>query len=138
MPMWKQNRNTSGRTRMRTNCPSTMPMSAGATAAAEEVLASLAAEVRACAPEERQAKIQAFLEHVVKQTLRLDTVERVDPDQGFVELGVDSLMAMEVRNRLQPILAGTGRSLTIDALQENRTLRKLSTVFLLVLSNAIF
>jgi len=48
----------------------------------------------------------------------------VDLDQNFADLGVDSLMAMEIRNRCQSIIGEM--SLTMNAMQENRTIRSLS------------
>ena len=87
--------------------------------------AKLAEEINKAPPAERQGKIQSYLEAILKQTLRLPDNERIDPEQNFTELGVDSLMAMEMRNRLQGVLGD--KTLSVSALQENRTLRSLST-----------
>lgn len=90
-----------------------------------EEYAKMIEEIKGSLPEERQEKIQNFLESILKQTLRIPENEKIDPDQNFSELGVDSLMAMEMRNRLQGMLGD--KTLTVSALQENRTLRSLST-----------
>ncbi len=85
----------------------------------------LVEEIQAAGPAEKQEKIQKYMETIVRQTLKLPDNEPLDIDQNFSELGVDSLMAMEMKNRLQGMLGH--KTLTVSALQENRTVRSLST-----------
>jgi acyl carrier protein len=50
---------------------------------------------------ERTAAIEDLVRQQVAAVLHLDDVEMVDPDVQFVQLGLDSLMAMELRSALQ-------------------------------------
>lgn len=52
--------------------------------------------------------IRSLVYQTVISVLRFENGEDLDPDQGFFQLGMDSLMALEVKNRLQKSL---GRSL---------------------------
>jgi len=84
----------------------------------------LVKEIQDAPGDEKENKIRNFMEHILKDTLKLPASEVIDMDQNFSELGVDSLMAMEMKNRLQGILGD--KTLTVSALQENRTIRSLS------------
>ena len=53
---------------------------------------------------ERQSLLVPFLQQELKAVLRLPSVP--DPTVGFFDLGMDSLMAVELRNRLNRALAG--------------------------------
>jgi acyl carrier protein len=59
------------------------------------------AELLALAPAERLPRLTAWLQAGVAATLRLPEGRRPEPQRGFFELGMDSLMAIEVKNRLQ-------------------------------------
>ena len=89
-----------------------------------EEFASLAEDIKKASPDERGKKVELYLEAILKHTLKLPPSERIDPDQNFAEMGIDSLMAMEMRNRLQGALGD--KILSVSALQESRTLRSLA------------
>ena len=60
------------------------------------------------APADRVEALIAYVRQQVAGILRFDTVDAIEPQQGFFRLGMDSLMAVELRNRLQ---ADIGRPL---------------------------
>ncbi|MCK4608298.1 MAG: SDR family NAD(P)-dependent oxidoreductase, partial [Gammaproteobacteria bacterium] len=51
--------------------------------------------------------IQKYLEEQLKQILGVPANTIIEKDRNFMELGVDSLMAMEFKNKLQAELGGT-------------------------------
>ncbi len=53
----------------------------------------------------RIARLQAWLQAAVAATLRLPAGQRPAPSRGFFEMGMDSLMAIEIKNRLQTELS---------------------------------
>jgi aryl carrier-like protein len=57
-------------------------------------------ELAGSAPARRAELVSAYLRREVGRVLRLDP-DRVDVDRPLLELGLDSLMAVELRNRLQ-------------------------------------
>ena len=61
-------------------------------------------------PEERRERFAAYLEKECAAVLGLAEGTAIDRDQGFFELGMDSLMSVEFRNRLQ---AAAGNSLIV-------------------------
>jgi len=60
---------------------------------------------------DRSLLLKKFVAQTLKDVLGLPDTEAVDEQQGFFNLGMDSLMAVEVRNRLQNML-GHGIMLT--------------------------
>jgi NAD(P)-dependent dehydrogenase (short-subunit alcohol dehydrogenase family)/acyl carrier protein len=68
----------------------------------------LAERLLAALPNEREEVLATSLQQEVSRILRLDASTAVDWRQGFAELGMDSLMAIELRNVLQK---GLGRSI---------------------------
>lgn len=75
-------------------------------------------------PKQRKAILIAYLQSDVSTVLGIDSSRKLDPQLGFFEMGMDSLMTLEFKNRLQATL---GHSLpstltfeypTIDALAE--------------------
>jgi NADPH:quinone reductase-like Zn-dependent oxidoreductase/aryl carrier-like protein len=69
--------------------------------AAEMVATDLPREVGAAAPGERARLVAAFLSDQLIKVLAVDPSTRFRSDQSIIELGLDSLMAMELRNRVQ-------------------------------------
>ena len=83
---------------------------------------NLRQRLQAAAPEEVLALITAFVAEQVARVFGIDPGQPLDRQQPLADFGLDSLMSVELRNRLQ---AGSGKSLpttlafdhpTIDAL----------------------
>jgi hypothetical protein len=74
---------------------------------------------------ERREKVRLYIEHVIKKTLNLSPNEVLDPEQNYSDMGVDSLMEMEMRNRFQNLVGD--RPLSLRLMQEKRTIRALSS-----------
>src|SRR5262249_25115868 len=74
-------------------------------------------------PAERFAMIVQYVQDEVAQVLRLDA--RPELERGFFDLGMDSLMAVELRHRLQRSL-GDAATLTSTAIFDYPTVRKLA------------
>ncbi len=69
---------------------------------------SLESQLKTAHPAEHRKLIQANIREAVVRVLGLDPQIQLDPLQGFRDLGFDSLMSIELRNRLQ---ASLGRPL---------------------------
>jgi acyl carrier protein len=69
------------------------------TALGNDVLAILAGPVTG-----RMAAIRRVVEDVLRRTLDLSSSEEIDPDKAFSDLGMDSLLAVELRNNLSTLL----------------------------------
>ena len=67
----------------------------------------LPARLRRAPAEEREAVLVGFLQDELRAVLRL--AEPPAPTVGFFDLGMDSLMAVELRNRLNAALSGAGK-----------------------------
>lgn len=52
-------------------------------------------------PEDRRRVIRDYLETKIVKTLGLSAAQRLDPFQGFRDIGLDSLMSVDLRNELQ-------------------------------------
>jgi NAD(P)-dependent dehydrogenase (short-subunit alcohol dehydrogenase family)/acyl carrier protein len=79
----------------------------------------------ATTPRERRERLEAFLRSEIGRVLR-QAPERIDLRAPFGSLGLDSLMALEVRNRLERAL---GRSLPVSLVWNYPTVAELA-VFL--------
>jgi len=67
----------------------------------QNVKANILAKLEAASPEERQ---EILIEHIrgqVVQVLGLSSSQLPEMNVGFMEMGMDSLMAVELKNRLQ-------------------------------------
>jgi len=64
----------------------------------------LAAMLEAAAPHDRPKVVRGVVDDQVIAVLGLDPGEPIDADQGLSELGMDSLMAVELSNRLAAIV----------------------------------
>ncbi|MCP4496865.1 MAG: hypothetical protein GY825_08805, partial [Phycisphaeraceae bacterium] len=76
--------------------------SGGATA--DAVATGWAAELAATPADARRSELITRLQPVVGRVLGFSPDKRVDVRQGFFDAGMDSLMAMDLRNRLQGAL----------------------------------
>jgi len=65
----------------------------------------IASVLKGIPPGDRQALLIAHVQDQVRKVLGLDASRPIDPRQSLFDMGMDSLMAVEVRNRLQTSLA---------------------------------
>ncbi len=61
---------------------------------------------------ERQTMLAAFIQDQVVEILKLDPSQRLDASQALIEIGMDSMMAVELQHRIQ---AGLGLTLPATA-----------------------
>ncbi len=72
--------------------------------AADSAATGLMAELREAPTDEKRNLLASFIRQELKAVLRLSSSP--SPTAGFFDLGMDSLMAVELRNRLNRALAG--------------------------------
>lgn len=84
---------------------STEVVRTGSTPLWEELVAADAAD--------RSAKLESWLQAGVAATLRLPDAAAVSVTRGFFEMGMDSLMAIEVKNRMQTELGVSLRATVV-------------------------
>jgi acyl transferase domain-containing protein len=65
---------------------------------------ALVAELRVIAPGERFERLARAVEATIADVLRLDANHTVDRQLGFFDMGVDSLMAIQIKDRVQQLL----------------------------------
>lgn len=81
-------------------------VAAGASSRGEpDAAVEFARRVAAAAPQEREALLVEFVRDQIRKLLRLDPGEPIDRRRRLMELGLDSLMAVELRGRLSRGLA---------------------------------
>lgn len=64
-------------------------------------VASFLPELQAAIPSQRRLLLLHHVQSNLARVLGLSSPEELDPQQGLADLGMDSLMAVELRNRLQ-------------------------------------
>ena len=69
---------------------------------------SLLDRLQALPPEERRVQLRSQVAREVARILGFDSEDAVEPRQGFFKLGMDSILSVQLRNRLE---AALGRSL---------------------------
>jgi NADPH:quinone reductase-like Zn-dependent oxidoreductase len=73
---------------------------------------SLVAQLELIAAPERPAKVKEYVVSVVRAVLGLSASHALDEDKGFFDMGLDSLMAIELKNQLQ---VGLGKAAILAA-----------------------
>ena len=74
--------------------------------------------------EARRSQIQAFVLSLVEEVIGAGSSGRIDPKKGLFDLGIDSLMAVDLKNRLETATGRTLRSTlvfdypTVDAIAD--------------------
>ncbi|MBT55579.1 MAG: hypothetical protein CMF72_19545 [Mameliella sp.] len=79
------------------------------------------------APDRKRRVLDAFLEDTLRASFALPEGRRLDPATPFGELGLDSLLAIELRNRIGKAL---GRRLPATLLFENPSLAELGAALM--------
>ncbi|ARM34745.1 SDR family NAD(P)-dependent oxidoreductase [Legionella longbeachae] len=76
--------------------------------------------------EESMALLGQALREIVADVLALDTIEQIKIDDGLFSLGLDSLMAIEIRNRIHDKLQCPTLNLSIEYFINKPTIRKIA------------
>jgi acyl carrier protein len=85
--------------------------------------ASFLEQLKNTAPEDQYRTLFEYLTKEVNKVLGLDAAHPTNPRQGFTDIGLDSLMAVELSNRLQK---GLGRSLPSTLTFEHPSIQSLT------------
>lgn len=80
-------------------------------------------ELGAAAPEERPAVMQRYVQQTVARVLGIDPSALESGDQMLIELGLDSLMSVELRNRFEEDLKA---SIPMERFMDNATVKSLA------------
>ncbi len=108
-----------------TRRPAARPTASAAPAASSP---TLLAELKDATPIRRNEVLLAFVSEHVARVIGAVTAQAIDPKQPLSELGLDSLMAVELRNRLGTALA-LKRSLPATLVFDHPTLEALAQYF---------
>ena len=102
---------------------------AGSSAASRDETATLniVSRLRAASPDDRLPLLEAMLAEQVMRVLSPGTDYRPDPDRTLLELGMDSLMAIELRNRMTSHLDVT---VAVGELMQGPTIHELASTVL--------
>ena len=68
---------------------------------------SLLEQLQRAIPDKREGVLRQYVGHSVRKILGLSSSQILKDDQGFADSGLDSLMAIELRNRLQADIGKT-------------------------------
>ncbi|MFI4954278.1 MAG: SDR family NAD(P)-dependent oxidoreductase [Gammaproteobacteria bacterium] len=61
-------------------------------------------QLQAAPQEQREAILKSAISQEIRQVLGLSADQTIDENKGFFEMGMDSLMALELKNRLQALI----------------------------------
>lgn len=100
---------------------------AGGEAAVATASRDIVEELRAVLPVEREALMRDYVQALARQTLGYGDAETVEFDRPMVEQGFDSLMSVDMRNRLSK---GLGCALPASLLFDYPTLDKIARYLL--------
>jgi aryl carrier-like protein len=103
--------------------PQERPGAVGPSADGHRLPATLTERLATCLPNKRRSVLAAFVREQAAMVLGRDPRQPIDVDRPLQELGLDSLMAVELRNRLG---SGVGQALPATLLFEHPTLRSLA------------
>lgn len=98
----------------------------GAPAAAPATSAYLLARLDEAPEKRRPEVVRVWIEEQVGAVLELDHDQNIEPDRGFAAMGLDSLMALDLRKRLQDGL-GAAHQLPATVVFDFPTVATLST-----------
>ena len=86
---------------------------------------NLSGQLEAIDAGERLNFIKGYVSSTVKEILGTSSLESLDEKKGFADMGLDSLMAVELKNRLQEAI-GKEAVLATTAIFDQSTIEKLS------------
>jgi aryl carrier-like protein len=123
---WRRNHPAANQSSLLAHLRQTEMDVAAPTARAEETAASPRAALEAAAPAARRELAEHYLRQQISRVLRMPP-ERLDSHQSLNNLGIDSLMAVELRNHVQ---AHLGVMIPLAKLLQDPTIAQLSDVIL--------
>lgn len=85
----------------------------------KEVRTTLVQELERYAPELQEAVVKQYVAIKLRQVLGMATADIIDEKRPFFELGLDSLMAVDLKNRLQADLGATIAMTTTTVFDES-------------------